>query len=163
MIGVIAYMKNNQITTKELMKYIKGPDFPTGGIIVNKDDLLSIYDTGTGKIKIRGKVETEKGKNGKTLLVISEIPYPMIGANIGKFLNDVAALVETKKDHGYSGYFQSVLKRGDPYRPGTEKGRRCGKSYQHAVQEDTAGGYLWSEYAGCGGTETGDSGTSSDH
>ena len=95
--GVIAYMKNNQITTKELMKYIQGPDFPTGGIIVNKDDLLSIYETGTGKIKIRGKVETEKGKNGKTLLVISEIPYPMIGANIGKFLNDVAALVETKK------------------------------------------------------------------
>ena len=95
--GVIAYMKNNQITTKELMKYIQGPDFPTGGIIVNKDDLLSIYETGTGKIKIRGKVETEKGRNGKTLLVISEIPYPMIGANIGKFLNDVAALVETKK------------------------------------------------------------------
>ena len=95
--GVIAYMKNNQITTKELMKYIKGPDFPTGGIIVNKDDLLSIYESGTGKIKIRGKVETEKGKNGRTLLVISEIPYPMIGANIRKFLNDVAALVETKK------------------------------------------------------------------
>ena len=95
--GVIAYMKNNQITTKELMKYIKGPDFPTGGIIVNKDDLLSIYESGTGKIKIRGTVETEKGKNGRTLLVISEIPYPMIGANIGKFLNDVAALVETKK------------------------------------------------------------------
>ncbi len=95
--GVIAYMKNNQITTKELMKYIKGPDFPTGGIIVNKDDLFSIYESGTGKIKIRGKVETEKGKNGRTLLVISEIPYPMIGANIGKFLNDVAALVETKK------------------------------------------------------------------
>lgn len=95
--GVIAYMKNNQITTKELMEYIQGPDFPTGGIIVNKDDLLSIYESGTGKIKIRGKVETEKGKNGRTLLVISEIPYPMIGANIGKFLNDVAALVETKK------------------------------------------------------------------
>ena len=95
--GVIAYMKNNQISTKELMKYIKGPDFPTGGIIVNKDDLPAIYESGTGKIKIRGKVETEKGKNGKTLLVISEIPYTMIGANIGKFLNDVAALVETKK------------------------------------------------------------------
>ena len=95
--GVIAYMKNNQITTKELMKYIKGPDFPTGGIIVNKDNLPAIYESGTGKIKIRGKVETEKGKNGKTLLVISEIPYTMIGANIGKFLNDIYTLVETKK------------------------------------------------------------------
>ena len=95
--GVIAYMKNNEITTEELMQYIKGPDFPTGGIVVNKDDLLSIYESGTGKIRIRGKVEVEKGKNGKSLLVITEIPYTMIGANIGKFLNDVAALSETKK------------------------------------------------------------------
>lgn len=95
--AVIAYMKNNEITVRELMEYIKGPDFPTGGIVVNKDDLLSIYETGTGKIKIRGKVEAEKGKNGKSLLVITEIPYTMIGANIGKFLNDVAALSESKK------------------------------------------------------------------
>ena len=95
--GVIAYMKNNDITVKELMQYIKGPDFPTGGLVVNKDDLLSIYESGAGKIKLRGKVEVEKGKNGKNLLVITEIPYTMIGANIGKFLNDVASLVETKK------------------------------------------------------------------
>ncbi|WP_072449557.1 DNA gyrase/topoisomerase IV subunit A [Blautia sp. Marseille-P3201T] len=95
--AVIAYMKNNDITVRELMEYIKGPDFPTGGIVVNKDDLLSIYETGTGKIKLRGKVEVEKGKNGKSLLVITEIPYTMIGANIGKFLNDVAALSESKK------------------------------------------------------------------
>ena len=95
--GVIAYMKNNEITTRELMNYVKGPDFPTGGIVVNKDELLSIYESGTGKIKVRGKVEIEKGKNGKNLLVITEIPYPLIGANIGKFLNDVAALSETKK------------------------------------------------------------------
>ena len=95
--AVIAYMKNNEITVRELMEYIKGPDFPTGGIVVNKDDLLSIYETGTGKIKIRGKVEVEKGKNGKSLLAITEIPYTMIGANIGKFLNDVAALSESKK------------------------------------------------------------------
>ena len=60
--GVIAYMKNNDITVAELMKYIKGPDFPTGGIIVNQDELLSIYEKGTGKIRLRGKVEIEKGK-----------------------------------------------------------------------------------------------------
>lgn len=95
--GVIAYMKDNRITTEGLMKYIKGPDFPTGGIVVNKDELIQIYETGSGKIRIRGKVEIEKGKAGKILLVISEIPYTMIGANIGKFLNDVASLVETKK------------------------------------------------------------------
>lgn len=92
-----AYMKDETITTKGLMKYIKGPDFPTGGIVINKDELLDIYETGTGKIKIRGKVEVEKAKGGKTNLVITQIPYPMIGANIAKFLSDVAALAETKK------------------------------------------------------------------
>ena len=95
--GVIAYMKNPDITTEELMQYIQGPDFPTGGLIANKDELLSIYETGTGKIKVRGKVEHETLKGGKERLIITEIPYTMIGANIGKFLLDVAALVETKK------------------------------------------------------------------
>ncbi len=95
--AVKAYMKNDEISTKQLMKYIKGPDFPTGGIVVNKDDLLSIYESGTGKIKIRGKVDVEEMKGGKKRLVISEIPYTMIGAGIGKFLNDVYALAETKK------------------------------------------------------------------
>ena len=95
--AVKAYMKNDAISTKQLMKYIKGPDFPTGGIVVNKDDLLNIYETGQGKIKIRGKVEVEDLKGGKKQLVISEIPYTMIGTGISKFLNDVANLIETKK------------------------------------------------------------------
>ena len=92
-----AYMLDENITTRELMRYVPGPDFPTGGIVTNKDELLQIYETGIGKIKIRGKVETEKGKNGKTNVVITQIPYTMIGANITKFLMDVAGLVETKK------------------------------------------------------------------
>ena len=95
--SVKAYMKNSDISTKGLMKFIKGPDFPTGGIVVNKDDLAAIYETGTGKIKLRGKVEVEEMKGGKKRLVITEIPYTMIGAGIGKFLNDVCALVESKK------------------------------------------------------------------
>lgn len=95
--AVKAYMKNDDISTKKLMKYVQGPDFPTGGIVVNKDDLLNIYETGSGKIKIRGKVDVEELKGGKKRLVISEIPYTMIGAGIGKFLNDVCALVESKK------------------------------------------------------------------
>ena len=95
--AVKAYMQNEEITTEGLMKYIKGPDFPTGGIVTNKDELLEIYETGVGKIKVRGKVDIEKGKAGKTNVVISEIPYTMIGANISKFLMDVAALSETKK------------------------------------------------------------------
>ena len=95
--GVIAYMKNPDISTAEMMQIIPGPDFPTGGIVTNKDDLLEIYSTGVGKIKIRGKAEIEKIKGGKEQIGISEIPYPMIGANIGKFLNDIYSLVETKK------------------------------------------------------------------
>ncbi|MGO5019646.1 DNA gyrase/topoisomerase IV subunit A [Roseburia faecis] len=94
--GVIAYMKNPDITTAEMMQYIPGPDFPTGGIIANKDDLPAIYESGVGKIKIRGKIEIEKGKGGKDRMVITEIPYTMIGTNIGKFLNDVYGLVESK-------------------------------------------------------------------
>ncbi len=95
--GVKAYMKNSDITTEELLEYIKGPDFPTGGEVVNRDELLQIYETGTGRLRLRGRVEVEKGKNGRQSLVITEIPYTMVGANIGKFLNDVADLVETRK------------------------------------------------------------------
>ena len=95
--GVIAYIKNPDINTEQMMQYIPGPDFPTGGIVANKDELMAIYSTGQGKIKIRGKVEVEKVKGGKEKIVITEIPYTMIGANIGKFLNDVYSLVETKK------------------------------------------------------------------
>lgn len=94
--AVKAYMKNDAVTTKQLMKYIKGPDFPTGGIVVNKDDLPEIYETGQGKIKIRGKVEVEELKGGKKQLVITEIPYTMIGANISKFISDVVSLIENK-------------------------------------------------------------------
>ena len=95
--AVKAYMNDNNITTRELMRYMKGPDFPTGGIVINKDELPEIYETGTGKVKLRGKVEIEKGKGGKTNVVITEIPYTMIGMGIGKFLSDVASLAETKK------------------------------------------------------------------
>ena len=92
-----AYMKNPDITTEEIMKIIPGPDFPTGGIVTNKDELLEIYKTGCGKIKIRGKIELEVGKGGKPSLVVTEIPYTMIGANISKFLLDIVSLADSKK------------------------------------------------------------------
>ena len=95
--AVKAMIKNNKLSNKDLMKYIKGPDFPTGGIVVNEKELAEIYETGQGKIRIRGKVQVEKVKGGRERLVITEIPYTMMGANISKFLNDVASLVETKK------------------------------------------------------------------
>ncbi|MCR4901777.1 MAG: DNA topoisomerase 4 subunit A [Butyrivibrio sp.] len=92
----IAFMKNDQLTSSQLMKYVKGPDFPTGGIVINKDELKDIYETGSGKVRLRGKVSTEKGKSGHINLVITEIPYTMIGAGIGKFMSDVADLAEKK-------------------------------------------------------------------
>lgn len=94
--AVTAFIKNDSITDAELMKYIKGPDFPTGGIVTNADDLREIYEKGTGKIHVRGKASVEKGKNGKVSIVISEIPYTMIGNGIGKFMSDVAALAENR-------------------------------------------------------------------
>jgi len=92
-----AYLKNKDITVKELMKYIKGPDFPTGGIVVNQSELLDIYESGTGKIKVRGRVEVENAKGGKVNVVVTEIPYTMVGNNIGKFLSDVVSLIDAKK------------------------------------------------------------------
>ena len=92
----IVLLKNPDASDEDLMRCIQGPDFPTGGIVVNRDDLAEIYRTGAGKIRIRGKVETEKGKSGHINLIVTEIPYTMIGAGIGKFLSDVAALSEKK-------------------------------------------------------------------
>ncbi len=92
-----AYLNNPDITVRELMRYIPGPDFPTGGIICNQDDLQEIYETGAGKIKIRGRVQVEKQKNGRLNIVVTEIPYTMIGSGIARFLQDVAALAESRK------------------------------------------------------------------
>ena len=96
---VRAYIDNPEITTRELMEYMPGPDFPTGGIIANKSGLAEIYETGSGKIKLRGKIDIELGKRkaDKDKMVITQIPYTMIGAGINKFLVDVAELVESKK------------------------------------------------------------------
>ena len=92
----IALLENPDLTNKELMRYVKGPDFPTGGIVVNRDELPEIYETGMGKVRLRGRTMVEKGRAGHVNLVITQIPYTMIGAGIGKFLSDVAALAEKK-------------------------------------------------------------------
>ena len=141
--GVKAYMKNPDINTEQMMEHIKGPDFPTGGIVVNKDDLLSIYATGTGKIKIRGRVEIEKGKGGKDKIVITEIPYTMIGLGIGKFLNDVCALVETKKTTDIADISNQSSKEGIrivlELKKGADAERICNLLYKKTRLEDTFG------------------------
>lgn len=81
---------------EELLDFVKGPDFPTGGIVANSNDLLEIYKTGTGKIRVQGRVTHEKNRQVNRL-VITEIPYTMIGAGIANFLNDVAMLVDSKQ------------------------------------------------------------------
>lgn len=92
----IALLEDPETSVRDLMRYVKGPDFPTGGIVINKEELRAIYETGQGKIRLRGRVETEKGKSGHLNLVVTEIPYTMIGTGIAKFLQDVAALYENK-------------------------------------------------------------------
>ena len=141
--GVIAYIKNPDINTEQMMKYIPGPDFPTGGIVANKDDLMAIYATGQGKIKIRGKVEVEKVKGGKEKIVITEIPYTMIGANIGKFLNDVYSLVETKKTSDIVDITNQSSKEGIriviELRKGADAEKLINLLYKKTKLEDTFG------------------------
>ncbi len=95
---VKAYIDKPDMSIEEMMEFMPGPDFPTGGIIANQKDLQNIYETGIGKIKLRGKIEVELGrrKADRDKLIISEIPYTMIGAGINKFLVDIAELVENK-------------------------------------------------------------------
>ena len=141
--GVVAYMKDPDITVEEMLEIIPGPDFPTGGIVTNKSDLTEIYRTGSGKIKVRGKVEIEKGKNGRTNLVISEIPYPMIGANIGKFLNDVYGLVESKKTNDIIDISNQSSKDGIriviELKRGADTENICNLLYKKTRLEDTFG------------------------
>ena len=94
-----AYVDDPEMSLDAMLEIMPGPDFPTGGIISNKSELKSIYETGSGKLKLRGKVEFEpaKKRSEKDKLIVTEIPYTMIGQGIGKFMQDTADLVEAKK------------------------------------------------------------------
>ena len=95
----LAYVDNREMSIDEMLEIMPGPDFPTGGIIANGSELKSIYETGSGRIRLRGRLKFEKAaKRGeKDKLTVTEIPYTMIGAGIGKFMQDTADLVEAKK------------------------------------------------------------------
>lgn len=92
--AIKAYIENKNITIEELMNYIKGPDFPTGGIIINQNDLLNIYKTGRGKVIIRGRYKIEEDKKYNTL-VIYEIPY---NTTVNKILEQINKLFENDKE-----------------------------------------------------------------
>ncbi len=77
--GAIALLTKPELTNKELMEYIPGPDFPTGGIVTNASELSSIYETGEGRLRVRARYEIEAGENGKSNIVITEIPFTSSG------------------------------------------------------------------------------------
>ena len=140
--GVIATIDKPKITTKELLKYIKGPDFATGGIIANTKELESIYEKGSGKIRVRGKLTTEELSNGKTNIIITEIPYTMIGA-IDKFMESVASLVHDKISQdivdikNFSG--KEGIKIVVELKKGANVERNISLLYKRAKLEDTFG------------------------
>ncbi|HHD2752434.1 TPA: DNA topoisomerase IV subunit A [Clostridium perfringens] len=87
--GTLAYIDNNEITTKELMNYIKGPDLPTGGVLIGQKTLLSAYETGEGKVTLRAKANIEKLENGRLGIVITEFPYRRNKARILQTISDM--------------------------------------------------------------------------
>lgn len=141
----IAYLKKNSISLEELMEIVPGPDFPTGGIVTNKSDLKEIYETGSGKIKLRGKIEIEEGrrKTDKTRLVVTEIPYTMVGANIGKFIMDVIDLVENKKTQDITDISNESSKDGTriviELKKGADPEKVMNLLYKKTKLEDTFG------------------------
>ena len=98
--GCVAYIDNNDITLDELMKYIKGPDFPTGAIILGNSGIKKAYETGKGTITIRSRASIEE-KNGRQYIIINEVPY---GINTLELKNKVADLVHNKVIEGISDY-----------------------------------------------------------
>lgn len=95
--GVNALIDNSEITNEQLMEYIKGPDFPTGGVIMGKEGIVSAYKTGRGVIKVRAKTTIEKMKNGKMRILVHEIPYIV---NKARLIEKIADLVKDKKIDG---------------------------------------------------------------
>lgn len=96
--GVIAYIDNKDITTDELMEHIKGPDFPTGGMIMGKRAIKEAYETGRGKLSLRAVVEKEENKK-RTALIVKELPYQV---NKSRLIKKIAEYVQEKKLEGIS-------------------------------------------------------------
>ena len=95
--AIVAYIDNNDITTDELMEHVKGPDFPTGGIIQGYQGIRDAFDTGKGRIVVRAKTDIEVNENGRETIVVSEIPYMV---NKRELIEKIAELVEEKRIEG---------------------------------------------------------------
>lgn len=97
--GTIAQLENPDITNEELMEYIKGPDFPTAGIIVGKEGIKNAYTTGRGKVCVRAKAEIEEDNRGRYKIIVTEIPYQV---NKAALVENIAKLVQLKTIEGIS-------------------------------------------------------------
>jgi DNA gyrase subunit A len=97
--ATIAYIENNEITTEEILKYVKGPDFPTGGIIYGEQGIKDACETGRGRIVIRAKTEVEYTHSGRECIVVTEIPYMV---NKAEMIRKIADLINEKKLEGIS-------------------------------------------------------------
>jgi len=138
--GLVAMIDNEAITTEELMSHIKGPDFPTAGLILGMDGLKEAYETGRGKIKMRARAHVETNKNGKDSIVITEVAYQTNKANL---VEKIADLVRDKKIVGISDLRDESDKDG--IRVVVETKRDAvpevilNQLYQHTQLQDTFG------------------------
>ena len=97
--AINAYIDNPDITTEELMEYIQGPDFPTGGIIMGRQGIIDAYNTGRGKVVVRAKTEIEEAENGRETIVVTEVPYMV---NKAEMLGRISEMIRDKKIEGIS-------------------------------------------------------------
>ncbi len=107
--AICAYIDNPEITTDELMQYIKGPDFPTGGIVMGKAGIKEAYETGRGRVVVRSKTEIEVDDHGRETIVVTEIPYMV---NKREMIEKIAQLADEKKVEGIS-YINDESSRGE--------------------------------------------------
>ena len=107
--AICAYIDNPDITTEELMEYIKGPDFPTGGIIMGRQGIVDAYNTGRGRVVIRAKAEIEEIENGREAIVVTEVPYMV---NKADMLARISEMVRDKKIEGISDIRELTSREG---------------------------------------------------
>ena len=107
--GTLAYLDNNKISVSEIMKKIPGPDFPTGGIILGKNEIKNGYEKGRGSIKIRGEIEIEEGSRDRKLIIIKSVPYQV---NKTVLIEKIALLIRDKKLEGIADLRDETNKEG---------------------------------------------------
>jgi len=142
-LAVKALIDNPQITVDQLMKYIPGPDFPTGGIIYGLDEVKRAYRTGRGRIKVRARAGVEPAKNGRECIIITELPYMV---NKASLIENIAILVQNKKLEGITDIRDESDKEGMRVVIQLRRGENAqvilNKLYKHTNMEDTFGAIL---------------------